>query len=116
MQTILRMPFSMHTMSTMTPALMVYIQCICHFFDKSIRTMVEHAAEVISPIIELLVDIVASNATPSAIDLVQQILLLYVDTKKVGLDLSPCLRLKIIVHRKSVRNSCSAWAVQSTTW
>ena len=46
--------------------------------------MVEHAAEVISPIIELLVDIVASNATPSAIDLVQQILLLYVDTKKVG--------------------------------
>ena len=81
--------------------------------------MVEHAAEVISPIIELLVDIVASNATPSAIDLVQQILLLYVDTKKVG-GIKPKPKTdpqnQNACCRKSVRASCSAWAGRSTTW
>ena len=46
--------------------------------------MVEHAAQVISGIIALLVDIVSSNAIPAALDLVQQILLLYHDTNKVS--------------------------------
>jgi hypothetical protein len=45
--------------------------------------MVEHAEEVISPIIELLIEIISTNATTGAIDLIQQIFLLYFDTKKV---------------------------------
>jgi len=45
--------------------------------------MVEHAMDVISPIIELLIEIVSTNATQSAIDLIQQILLIYLDTKTV---------------------------------
>ena len=39
--------------------------------------------DVISPIIELLIEIVSTNATQSAIDLIQQILLIYLDTKPV---------------------------------
>lgn len=40
--------------------------------------------EVIIPIIQLLIEIVSSNATPAAIDLIQQILLLYVEAKQVS--------------------------------
>ena len=61
------------------------LQAICHFFDKSVRTMVEHGLEVMSPMSGLICQIIAQApiGVSSAIDLAQQIISLYWREKPV---------------------------------
>ena len=75
------------------------LQAICHFFDKSVRTMVEHGLEVITPMSGLICQIIAQSpiGVSSAIDLAQQIISLYWREKtvrlifKIAFELIPCL-------------------------
>jgi hypothetical protein len=56
-------------------------QVVTNFFDKSIKTMLDHATVFVTPISELLVQI-TPNSSP-IVDLIQQIISVFSDVKQV---------------------------------
>lgn len=56
------------------------IQVVTNFFDKSIKTMLDHATVFVTPISELLVQI-TPNSSP-IVDLIQQIISVFSDVKQ----------------------------------
>ena len=60
------------------------LNSICSFYDKSIRTMVEHGLEVISSISTLLSCIVTQAPSSASVDLVHQIITLYCKDKPLS--------------------------------
>ena len=59
-------------------------QAICQFYDKSVRTMVEHGVEVIDDMVELVVKIIGQAPHAAAIDLALQILTIHWQEKPVS--------------------------------
>ena len=60
------------------------LNSICQFYDKSVRTMVEHGVTVIAEISNLLTRIIAQAPSAAAVDLVHQIITLYYKEKPVS--------------------------------
>ena len=59
------------------------LQIICQFYDKSVRTMVEHGVGVIDDMVELVTKIITQAPHAAAFDLTQQILTIHWQEKPV---------------------------------